>query len=88
VGTAFPIGRFLWLLWHPWRWSHFGTELTGMGHYSPDWDRSSPYLVLHANANLIPDHNDIYNRNFVKFLTGYLNLYLEEKPDETPVPPQ
>jgi hypothetical protein len=167
VSTAFPIGRFLWLLWHPWRWGDFSTELRGMGHYSPQWtheldydgppdtaqekpggcgcpfpspaeihkirlafaesekalpsspaepcaalraldsnglkdvlpdgirlteirpgwDKSSPYLVLHANANLIPDHNDIYNKNFVKFLTAYLNLYLQEKPDETPVPP-
>ncbi|HEY0514281.1 MAG TPA: hypothetical protein VGH73_20420 [Thermoanaerobaculia bacterium] len=150
VSTAFPIGRFLWLLWHPWRWGRFGAELTGMGHYSPqwthaldydgppdtaeekpgtcscpfpspeeirkirlafaesrkavpsspgepcaalraldandlkgvlpdgirlteirpNWDKSSPYLVLRASANLIPDHNDIYNKNFVKFLTA------------------
>jgi hypothetical protein len=168
VGAAFPAGRFLWLLWHPLRWRHFRTELTGAGHYAPQWthaldyagspdtaeekpgtcscpfpspeeirkirlafaesqkaipsspaepcaalraldanglkgvlpdgirlneirpgwDKSSPYLVLRANANLIPDHNDIYNKNFVRFLTAYLNLYLQEKPDETPVPPQ
>ena len=166
VGTAFPAGRFLWLLWHPWRWSHFSAELTGAGHYSPqwtheirydgppatakaepgscgcpfaspeeirklrvavdqavratpskdggpcaalraldanglqgslpdgirlteirpNWDRSSPYLVMHANANLIPGHNDIYSPSFVKLLLTYLNFYLEEKPDETPVP--
>lgn len=166
VGTAFPAGRFLWLLWHPWRWSHFRAELTGAGHYSPQWthelrydgppatakkepgscgcpfaspeeirklrvavdeavratpstdggpcaalraldanglqgslpdgirltevrpkwDRSSPYLVMHANANLIPGHSDIYSPSFVKFLLTYLNFYLEEKPDETPVP--
>jgi hypothetical protein len=164
VGTAFPIGRFLWLLWHPLRWSHFGAELTGAGHYAPQqthelrydgpaeeeeekpgtcgcpfpspaemrnlrlkfaesrkavpsspaepcaalramdanalegvlpdgirltetrphWDRSSPYLVLRASANLIPGHNEIYNKNFVKFLSAYLNLYLQEKPDDTP----
>jgi hypothetical protein len=164
VSTAFPAGRFLWLLWHPWRWSRFGAELTGAGHYSPQWtheldydgppdtaeekpgacgcpfpspaeirkiqlaftesrravpsslaepcaalraldandlkgvlpdgirlteirpgwDKSSPYLVLRASANLIPGHNEIYNRNFVKFLTAYLDLYLQEKPDETP----
>ena len=41
-----------------------------------------------AGANLIPGHNEIYNKSFVKFLTAYLNLYLQEKPDETPVPPQ
>ena len=41
----------------------------------PKWDKSSPYLVLRASANLIPGHNEIYNKNFVKFLTGYLNLY-------------
>ena len=167
VSTAFPAGRFLWLLWHPWRWNHFRAELTGAGHYGPQWtheldykgppdvtekkpgscgcpfpspeeigkirlafaesrkaepaapgepcaalraldanglkgvlpngieltetrpkwDKSSPYLVLRASANLIPGHNEIYNRNFVKFLTAYLNLYLQEKPDETPLPP-
>jgi hypothetical protein len=166
VGTAFPIGRFFWLLWHPLRWSHFSAELTGAGHYAPQWtheldydgppdvtekkpggcgcpfpspaeigklrmafnqarkavpvtagepcaalraldsnglqgvfpdgiklvetrakwDKSSPYLVLRASASLIPGHSEIYNKNFVKFLTGYLNLYLQEKPDETPVP--
>jgi hypothetical protein len=52
----------------------------------PKWDKSSPYLVLRASASLIPGHNEIYDKNFVKFLTGYLNLYLQEKPDETPVP--
>jgi hypothetical protein len=167
VSTAFPVGRFFWLLWHPWRWGHFRAELTGAGHYAPQWthelnykgppdvtekkpgscgcpfpspeeigkirlaftesrnavpaapgepcaelraldanglkgtlpagieltetrpkwDRSSPYLVLRASANLIPGHNEIYNKNFVKFLTAYLNLYLEEKPDETGPPP-
>ncbi|PYQ56932.1 MAG: hypothetical protein DMF53_24095 [Acidobacteria bacterium] len=51
----------------------------------PNWDRSSPYLVMHANANLIPGHNDIYSPSFVKFLLTYLNFYLEEKPDETPL---
>ncbi len=165
VGAAFPAGRFLWLLWHPLRWRHFKAELTGAGHYSPQWthelryegppapakeqpgscgcpfaspeeirkiqvavdqavratpadqgpcaalrgldanglqgvlpdgirltetrpkwDRSSPYLVMHANANLIPGHSDIYSPSFVKFLLTYLNFYLEEKPDETPVP--
>jgi hypothetical protein len=166
VGTAFPAGRFLWLLWHPWRWGHFGAELTGAGHYAPqwthelrydgppatakqdpgscgcpfaspeeirklrvavdeavqatpstdrgpcaalraldanglkgslpdgirlteirpNWDRSSPYLVMHANANLIPGHNEIYSPSFVKLLLTYLNFYLEEKPDETPLP--
>ncbi|HTG33352.1 MAG TPA: hypothetical protein VLB76_10510 [Thermoanaerobaculia bacterium] len=164
VGTAFPIGRFLWLLWHPLRWGHFGAELTGAGHYvpqqthelrydgpveveeekpgtcgcpfpspaemrnlrlkfaesrkavpsspaepcaalramdangfkgvlpdgirltetRPNWDKSSPYLVLRASASLIPGHNEIYNKNFVKFLSAYLNLYLQEKPDDTP----
>jgi hypothetical protein len=166
VGAAFPAGRFLWLLWHPLRWRHFKAELTGAGHYSPqwtheltydgppaagegkpgscgcpfaspeeirklrvavdravqatsstdrgpcaalraldanglkgalpggirltevrkDWDRSSPYLVMHANANLIPGHSDIYSPSFVKFLLTYLNFYLQEKRDETPVP--
>jgi len=51
------------------------------------WDRSSPYLVMNTNANLIPGHSDIYNDNFVRFLLAYLNLYLQEKPDETPIPP-
>jgi hypothetical protein len=168
VSTAFPAGRFLWLLWHPWRWRHFRAELTGAGHYGPQvthelsfdgpadstekkpgscgcpfpspeeirkirlaftesrqavasttagpcaalraldanelngvlpaglkltevrphWDKSSPYLVLRASANLIPGHNEIYNKNFVKFLTAYLNLYLQEKPDEMPVSAQ
>lgn len=51
------------------------------------WDKSSPYLVMNTNANLIPGHSDIYNDNFVRFLLAYLNLYLQEKPDETPIPP-
>jgi hypothetical protein len=50
----------------------------------PNWDKSSPYLVLRASAHLIPGHNEIYNKNFVKFLSAYLNLYLQEKPDDTP----
>jgi hypothetical protein len=163
VGLAFPAGRFLWLLWHPSHWRHFKAELTGAGHYGPQWthsliysgkpdtvdedpgtcscpfpspeelrglrtalpealpstsepcaalraldanglqsalpsgiklqevrkiwDKSSPYLVMSTNANLIPGHNDIYNDNFVRFLLSYLNLYLQEKPDETPIPP-
>jgi hypothetical protein len=166
VSTAFPAGRFLWLLWHPLRWKHFRAELTGAGHFAPQWtheldykgptvaaekkpgscgcpfpspeeigkirlalaesrkaapstssepcaalraldsnglkgvlpdgieltetrpkwDKSSPYLVLRASASLIPGHNEIYSPSFVKFLTAYLNLYLEEKPDETPQP--
>lgn len=53
----------------------------------PDWDRSSPYLVMNTNANLISGHNDIYSQSFVKFLLAYLNLYLQEKPDETPLQP-
>lgn len=163
VGVAFPIGRFLWLLWHPWRWDHFGAELRGAGRYSPQWthrlvydgpageakedpgacgcpfpspeelrslraalspvpssaaepcaalraidekewqgvlpegirlsevrpvwDESSPYLVMNTNANLIPGHNEIYGKSFVEFLVAYLNLYLRQKPDETPLPP-
>ncbi len=165
VGMAFPAGRFLWLLWHPWRWGHFGAELKGAGRYSPQWthrlvyngpaeelkedpgscacpfpspeelrslraalapsiqsssaaepcaalrvvdekalrgvlpegieltevrpvwDEASPYLVMNTNANLIPGHNEIYGKSFVKFLTAYLNLYLRQKPDETPLPP-
>ncbi len=162
VGMAFPAGRFLWLLWHPSRWRHFGAELKGAGRYAPQWtheldyegppdtakeapgscgcpfaspeeirnvrvslaeikpgtmddgpcpalraldanglqgalpsgiklteirpgwDKSSPYLVMHTNANLIPGHSDIYNKNLIKFIVSYLNLYLQEKPDETP----
>jgi hypothetical protein len=53
----------------------------------PEWDRSSPYLVMHANANLIPSHSDIYSPSFVKLLLTYLSFYLEEKPDETPLVP-
>jgi hypothetical protein len=166
VGIAFPVGRFLWLLWHPGHWRHFKAELTGAGRFGPqwthkliydgkpddpvedpgacgcpyaspeelrklrvvldqprnqplmsaaepcaalraldsnqlqgvlpdgirltevrpNWDKSSPYLVMNANASLIPGHNDIYNRNFVRFLVSYLNLYLRQKPDETPLP--
>jgi len=41
---------------------------------------------MHANANLIPGHNEIYSPSFVKLLLTYLNFYLEEKPDETPLP--
>lgn len=51
------------------------------------WDKSSPYLVMNTNANLIHGHSDIFNQNFIRFLLAYLNLYLEEKPDETPLPP-
>ncbi|HEY0781098.1 MAG TPA: hypothetical protein VGE98_01485 [Thermoanaerobaculia bacterium] len=50
----------------------------------PQWDRSSPYLVMNTNANLISGHSEIYNQHFVKFLVAYLNLYLQGKPDETP----
>jgi hypothetical protein len=35
VGTAFPAGRFLWLLWHPSAWGRAGQELKGLGHYAP-----------------------------------------------------
>lgn len=163
VGLAFPLGRFLYLLWHPLRWRHFAAELRGAGHYGPqithdltyagapeqmvedpsactcpypspaemrevaaeiqrslgatvpagredcaalrsaavatalpdkislkarrpDFDQSSPYVVMQTNANLIPDHSDIYNPNFVKFLVAYLNLYLQQSAPEDEEP--
>lgn len=159
VGKAFPLGRLLWILWHPWRWGHFAAEVTGAGRYYPqmthelayggppakaqnnaescscpfptpeqidqirqqlraviippedhapcaalraadlsshlpdgitltdrrrNFDKSSPYLVFHANANLIPGHSDIYNPNFVKFIVAYLRLYLQTPPPARP----
>jgi hypothetical protein len=35
VGLAFPMGRALWLVWHPWVWRHGGAEMFGLGHYGP-----------------------------------------------------
>jgi len=35
VGTAFPAGRTLWLLWHPNAWAHGSAEIHGLGHYAP-----------------------------------------------------
>jgi len=173
VGTAFPAGRFLWLLWHPAAWSRAREELIGLGHYAPytthhlifdgpgikppdaqplkdadaiqrcdlageikrglvretcgcsypvfaqasaaaaagatsagrsedptqlkegagsvyvlqnqrvklqpvaaNWDKHAPFVVASAPGNLIANHNDIYNPNFVMFLIGYINSSL------------
>jgi len=35
VGKAFPAGRLLWILWHPWAWSTAAAQVTGLGHYAP-----------------------------------------------------
>jgi len=35
VGKAFPMGRALWLVWHPKAWHDGGAEITGLGHYAP-----------------------------------------------------
>jgi len=35
VGVAFPLGRLLWLAWHPSAWHEGGSQITGLGHYDP-----------------------------------------------------
>jgi hypothetical protein len=35
VGKAFPAGRWLWILWHPWAWKDAAAQVTGLGHYAP-----------------------------------------------------
>jgi hypothetical protein len=35
VGVAFPLGRALWLAWHPSAWNAGSAEITGLGHYAP-----------------------------------------------------
>jgi hypothetical protein len=35
VGVAFPLGRALWLVWHPSAWHDGRAEITGLGHYGP-----------------------------------------------------
>jgi hypothetical protein len=35
VGVAFPLGRALWLAWHPAYWGSGRSEITGLGHYAP-----------------------------------------------------
>jgi len=35
VGVAFPLGRALWLVWHPGAWHDGRAEITGLGHYGP-----------------------------------------------------
>jgi hypothetical protein len=35
VGLAFPLGRALWLAWHPGLWGSGRSEITGLGHYAP-----------------------------------------------------
>jgi len=35
VGTAFPVGRALWLAWHPRAWQNGRAQITGLGHYDP-----------------------------------------------------
>jgi hypothetical protein len=170
VGVAFPLGRALWLAWHPGAWHDGRAEITGLGHYDPytthhlifngkaeapeklnaltdeatlkhcdlleerkrglvreacdcsypfyrqtppgNADASArgrslnptllkegngsvfamnqnvtlkpidadhkyvPYIVASAPPNLISGHNDIYNPNFILFLTGYINSTL------------
>lgn len=44
-----------------------------------DWDPNTPFIVAAAPANLIDGHNDIYNPNFVAFLTEYITGYVKEK---------
>jgi hypothetical protein len=169
VGVAFPLGRALWLAWHPLAWHDASAEITGLGHYDPytthrlifkgqaalpvaakpltDEEalrrcdlleerkkglvratcdcsypvykqkasgrlesgaamsgrsqnptrlsegsgsvraltedvtlqpigvdvKHVPYIVASAPPNLIGNHNDIYNPNFILFLIGYIN---------------
>jgi hypothetical protein len=35
AGIAFPLGRALWLAWHPGAWRDGRAEITGLGHYAP-----------------------------------------------------
>ena len=35
VGVAFPLGRALWLAWHPSAWHVGGAQIAGLGHYAP-----------------------------------------------------
>jgi hypothetical protein len=35
VGVAFPLGRLLWLAWHPSAWHDGRAEIIGLGHYAP-----------------------------------------------------
>ena len=44
-----------------------------------DFDPNTPFLVAVAPANLIDGHNDIYNPNFIAFLTEYITGYVKEQ---------
>jgi hypothetical protein len=43
-----------------------------------------PFLVAKASPELINGHNDIYNPNFVAFLLGYMNSFVNEQMTEVP----
>jgi hypothetical protein len=43
-----------------------------------------PFLVAKASPELINGHNDIYNPNFVAFLLGYMNSFVNEQMTEAP----
>ncbi len=40
------------------------------------WMKKSPYWVIHTDASVIDDHNDIYNPRFVQFLIDQIGEFL------------
>jgi len=47
VGVAFPLGRSLWLAWHPNAWHDGRAEITGLGHYDP---YTTHHLIFHGEG--------------------------------------
>jgi hypothetical protein len=47
-----------------------------------EWDPNTPFIVATAPASLIDGHNDIYNPNFIAFLTEYITGFVKEKTEQ------
>ncbi len=63
VGVAFPLGRALWLIWHPGAWSHGAAEITGLGHYAP---YTTHRLIFHGKAETPVAANALTNEEALR----------------------
>jgi hypothetical protein len=53
-----------------------------MTHLRPNLDANNPFIVATSYGTIIKDHNDIYNREFIRFLISFIStvdLKIENK---------
>lgn len=63
VGLAFPLGRALWLAWHPRAWRHARAEITGLGHYAP---YTTHQLIFHGRPETPTEEKPLTDENALR----------------------